>query len=278
MWVIRDDNVLSGGIVRFHRSYALMHLVSRTYLTCTDELLAPSLRLHAPDEDPDSPGATPAAPESAEGGKGFPDSHTLLTGVQERRPPPAPAPMTRRCAAPPRAAWRPLWYYCAPGQHLWCLPTPRPPPQATARPQPGSQLLIEPLDESDAAPPPAAAPAAPVAPGARQGEGDVLALGSDVTVGARVRFTGVDTRAHLHAAPSFQLEQPLRLEGPQVAPFPAARPHCLPALGVLIAGATRRHQPLSLTHLSVAAGGAGRGGRGGRGGHRGMGAGAAPAA
>lgn len=45
MWIIRDENVLSGGLIRLTHSYTFMHLVSRRHMTATTQQLEPALRL-----------------------------------------------------------------------------------------------------------------------------------------------------------------------------------------------------------------------------------------
>ena len=58
MWVIGEDNILSGGSVRSGVSYSFMQLVTRAYLCSTAETLLPALQLHSDnptlDDDPNN--------------------------------------------------------------------------------------------------------------------------------------------------------------------------------------------------------------------------------
>ncbi|KAJ1490985.1 hypothetical protein T484DRAFT_1776003, partial [Baffinella frigidus] len=68
--------------------------------------------------------------------------------------------------------------------------------------------MIEPLDESSK---PRASGSAPLLGDGLPDFDAQPASGADVTVGGRVRFVAAESRAYIHAAPSFQLEEPMRL-------------------------------------------------------------------
>lgn len=68
MWVIGEDNILSGGPVRSNVSYSFMQLVTRKYLVGTGEVLQPALQLNSEEGDIDQANLFNAVETNIRGG------------------------------------------------------------------------------------------------------------------------------------------------------------------------------------------------------------------